>query len=120
MDLPMWLLGAIIRGTAFGTPLLWGALGEIYAERAGVVNLGMEGMMILGALGAFATAQITGSPVLGLLVAGAIGGPAPRGRLDRTAGQPVRLRAGAHDVRAGLGRRLGTRVGRGAVGTFAV
>ena len=76
MDLPAWMLGALIRGTAFGTPLLWGALGEIYAERAGVVNLGVEGMMILGAFGAFATTQITGSPVLGLVVAGAIGGAA--------------------------------------------
>jgi simple sugar transport system permease protein len=76
MDFSTWMLGALIRGTAFGTPLLWGALGEIYAERAGVVNLGVEGMMILGALGAFATAQVTGSPVLGLVVAGAIGGAA--------------------------------------------
>src|SRR2546428_10886958 len=59
---------------ALGTPLLWGALGEIYAERAGVVNLGVEGMMILGAFFAFAAAQATGHPGLGLLVAAVIGG----------------------------------------------
>src|SRR2546427_3909256 len=61
---------------ALGTPLLWGALGEIYAERAGVVNLGVEGMMILGAFFAFAAAQVTGHPGLGLLVAAVIGGMA--------------------------------------------
>ncbi len=70
------ILTTIIRGFAFGTPLLWGSLGEIYAERSGVVNLGMEGMMILGAFFGFATAQTTGSPVLGLLAAAAVGGVA--------------------------------------------
>src|SRR5256885_6630307 len=69
-----WILGVLVRGMALGTPLLWGALGEIYAERAGVVNLGVEGMMILGAFFAFAAAQLTGHPGLGLLVAAVIGG----------------------------------------------
>ena len=40
----------LARALAFSTPLLWAALGEIVVERAGVVNLGVEGMMILGAL----------------------------------------------------------------------
>lgn len=71
-----WILGALFRGVAFGTPLLWGALGEIYAERSGVVNLGVEGMMILGAFSAFAAAQTIGSPFLGLLAAGIVGGVA--------------------------------------------
>ncbi len=71
-----WVVGVLIRGFAFGTPLLWGALGEIYAERAGVVNLGVEGMMILGAFFAFATAQATGYPLLGLLASAVIGGAA--------------------------------------------
>lgn len=70
------ILTTIIRALAFGTPLLWGSLGEIYAERSGVVNLGMEGMMILGAFFAFATAQTTGSPIAGLLAAAAVGGVA--------------------------------------------
>jgi ABC-type uncharacterized transport system permease subunit len=71
-----WVLSVLARGMAFGTPLLWGALGEIYAERAGVVNLGVEGMMVLGAFVAFATAQITGHPVLGLVAAAGAGGVA--------------------------------------------
>ena len=71
-----WLIDVLIRGVAFGTPLLWGALGEIYAERAGIVNLGVEGMMILGAFFAFAVAQVSGHPVLGLAVAAVIGGSA--------------------------------------------
>src|SRR2546425_2199165 len=71
-----WILGVLVRGMALGTPLLWGALGEIYAERAGVVNLGVEGMMILGAFFAFAAAQLTGHPGFGLLAAALIGGMA--------------------------------------------
>jgi ABC-type uncharacterized transport system permease subunit len=66
----------ILRALAFGTPLLWAALGEIVAERSGVVNLGVEGMMILGAFFAFATAQVTGEPLLGLVVACLVGGAA--------------------------------------------
>ncbi len=69
-----WVLTAIIRALAVGTPLLWAALGEIYAERSGVINLGVEGMMILGALFAFAVAHTTGLPAAGLLAAAAIGG----------------------------------------------
>jgi len=66
----------ILRALAFGTPLLWAALGEIVAERSGVVNLGVEGMMILGAFFAFATAQVTGEPLWGLAVACLVGGAA--------------------------------------------
>lgn len=69
-----WILNTIVRGLALGTPLLWAALGEVYAERSGVVNLGVEGMMILGAFAAFALAQATGHPYLGLLVAAVVGG----------------------------------------------
>jgi ABC-type uncharacterized transport system permease subunit len=51
------------------TPLLIAALGELVVERSGVLNLGVEGMMIMGAIGGFAGAQITGSPILGLVLA---------------------------------------------------
>lgn len=68
-----WLLNTIIRGLALGTPLVWATLGEVYAERAGVVNLGVEGMMVLGAFAAFAIAQSTGHPYLGLLLAAGAG-----------------------------------------------
>src|SRR3972149_5402161 len=63
-----WVVNTFIRGLALGTPLLWAALGEIYAERSGVVNLGVEGMMILGAFSAFALAQPTANPLPGVLV----------------------------------------------------
>ena len=50
------ILGAVLRALSFGTPLLLASLGAIINERAGVVNLGVEGMMILGALAGFAVA----------------------------------------------------------------
>ena len=51
------------------TPLLLAALGEMVVEKAGVLNLGVEGMMIIGAIAGFATAVETGSPLLGMLAA---------------------------------------------------
>lgn len=51
------------------TPILLAALGELVVERAGVLNLGVEGMMITGAICGFAIAVNTGSPVLGFLAA---------------------------------------------------
>jgi simple sugar transport system permease protein len=71
-----WVLATAIRAMALGTPILWGTLGEIVAERSGVINLGVEGMMILGALAAFVVAQLTGQPAVGLGVAAAVGGAA--------------------------------------------
>ena len=55
------------------TPLLFAAIGELVVEKSGVLNLGVEGMMIFGAIAGFATAVETGSPVMGVL-GGAIGG----------------------------------------------
>lgn len=55
------------------TPILLAALGELVVERAGVLNLGVEGMMITGAICGFAAAVTTGSPALGF-VAAALGG----------------------------------------------
>lgn len=49
------------------TPLIIAGIGELVTERSGVLNLGVEGMMIMGSVGAFATAQMTGSPYAGLL-----------------------------------------------------
>ena len=56
-------------GVASGTVLLFATLGEIFAERSGVMNLGVEGMMLIGAMSAFSIAIATGNPWLGLLVA---------------------------------------------------
>lgn len=55
------------------TPLVIAAIGELVTERAGVLNLGVEGMMIVGAVCAFAATQLTGSPYLGV-IAGVLSG----------------------------------------------
>ncbi|MCB9944115.1 MAG: ABC transporter permease [Geminicoccaceae bacterium] len=55
------------------TPLLLAALGELVTEKAGVLNLGVEGMMIVGAITGFAVAMSTGSATLGILAAAASG-----------------------------------------------
>lgn len=56
-------------GVASGTVLLFATLGEIFAERSGVLNLGLEGMMLIGAMSAFKTAVVTGNPWWGIVVA---------------------------------------------------
>ena len=56
-------------GVASGTVLLFATLGEIFAERSGVLNLGVEGMMLIGAMSAYSVAVATGNPWLGVLVA---------------------------------------------------
>ena len=55
------------------TPILFAALGELVVERAGVLNLGVEGMMITGALAGFAAAYHTGNPFLGFAAAALAG-----------------------------------------------
>jgi simple sugar transport system permease protein len=69
-----WIIATFSRSLAYGTPLLLGTLGEIYTERSGVLNLGVEGMMIMGSYSAFVTAFKTGNPWLGMLVAAIVGG----------------------------------------------
>ena len=58
------------------TPLIFAAIGELVVEKSGVLNLGVEGMMITGAICGFATAVETGSPLSGFAAA-ALGGAAP-------------------------------------------
>lgn len=55
------------------TPFLLAAIGELVAERSGVLNLGVEGMMVVGAVCGFAAAYSTGSTFLGVLAAIAAG-----------------------------------------------
>lgn len=54
----------VIAGSAifYGTPLLFAALGELLAERSGVLNLGVEGMMLIGAVSGFWAVQTVGGP----------------------------------------------------------
>lgn len=56
-------------GVATGTVLLFATIGEIFSERAGILNLGLEGMMLIGAMSAFSATVSTGNSGLGLLVA---------------------------------------------------
>ncbi|MCX2696512.1 MULTISPECIES: ABC transporter permease [Ochrobactrum] len=66
MDLTQAILLTIATAA---TPLLIAALGELVVERSGVLNLGVEGMMLMGAVSGFAAAQFTGSAWLGMLAA---------------------------------------------------
>ena len=56
-------------GLATGTILLFASIGEILAERSGVLNLGVEGMMLMGAMTGFSVSLATGNPWIGLLMA---------------------------------------------------
>ena len=60
---------ALVSILAASTPLLLAATGELVVEKAGVLNLGVEGMMLAGAIAGFATAETTGLTSLGLLAA---------------------------------------------------
>ena len=67
---PALLLASLLVAA---TPILLAAIGELVVERSGVLNLGVEGMMITGAICGFAVSVETGSPALGFLLA-ALGG----------------------------------------------
>jgi len=56
-------------GVASGTVLLFATLGEIFSERSGVLNLGVEGMMLIGAMTGFSVTIATGNPWSGVLAA---------------------------------------------------
>src|SRR5258706_4906726 len=72
--LDVGFFAALIR---IGTPLILATLGELYSERSGVLNLGIEGIMLLGAMVGFTAAYFSGSLWLGVLAAlitGAVAG----------------------------------------------
>ncbi len=70
MEILIPILAAAVRS---GTPILYATLGEIVTEKSGVMNLGLEGLMLLGALSGFAVTSATGSPWLGVAAAFAVG-----------------------------------------------
>jgi len=70
----MNLIIILHAGLATGTILLFAAIGEIYAERSGILNLGVEGMMLLGAMAGFSTSLATGNAWLGVAAAIIAGG----------------------------------------------
>src|SRR5215204_4585718 len=61
-------------GVASGTVLLFATLGEVFAERSGVLNLGVEGMMLIGAMTGFSVTIATGNPWIGVLAAMIVAG----------------------------------------------
>ncbi len=69
------LIPALLTIITAATPLLFAALGELVTEKSGVLNLGIEGMMVMGAIIGFVTVHVTGSATLAIfasLVAGAL------------------------------------------------
>jgi ABC-type uncharacterized transport system permease subunit len=64
------VLGGAIR---ISTPFLFVSLGECVTEKSGRVNLGLEGTLVMGAMGAYGVSYLTGSPWLGVLAAGCLG-----------------------------------------------
>jgi len=72
----IWLLlrGVLAGSILSGTSLLYATLGELIVERAGIVNLGLEGILLIGASTGFAICASTGSPALGVLAAAMAGG----------------------------------------------
>jgi ABC-type uncharacterized transport system permease subunit len=68
------LTEVLTGGVRGGTSILYASLGETVCERAGVVNLGIEGSMLAGALAGYAVAAETGSPWLGVLAGATAGG----------------------------------------------
>jgi simple sugar transport system permease protein len=70
LDLFVALLAAAIQT---GTPILYATLGEIVTERSGIVNLGVEGIMGVGALAGFLVSLWTGSAIAGFLAGGLFG-----------------------------------------------
>jgi ABC-type uncharacterized transport system permease subunit len=68
------LVVVLASAVLYGTPLLFAALGELLAERSGVLNLGVEGMMLVGAVMGFWAVQRTSSLALALVVAAIAGG----------------------------------------------
>jgi general nucleoside transport system permease protein len=70
MDLTLAIIVTVVGAS---TPILIAALGELVVERAGVLNLGVEGMMLIGAIAGFVVQFHTGNPYLALLAGAAAG-----------------------------------------------
>jgi general nucleoside transport system permease protein len=67
------LLGILSTALFSGTSLLYAALGELVGQRAGIVNLGLEGVLLVSAATGFSVTALSGNPYLGILVAAIAG-----------------------------------------------
>ncbi len=72
-DLGVLVVAILQAAVRAGTPILFVCIGEIYAERAGVLNVGLEGMMLVGAIAGFTAGFTAGNPVVGVIVAAIAG-----------------------------------------------
>ena len=68
------ILGVLSSAIFSGTSLLYTTLGEVIGERSGIVNLGLEGVLLVSASSGFAATVISGNPFMGVLVAVIVGG----------------------------------------------
>lgn len=85
------IIGFVAAAIRIATPLTWAALGEVLAERAGVINLSVEGAMLAGCLAAATVASTTGSPWAGVAAAMLAGAPLRRSLRQRRSGPgPIR------------------------------
>lgn len=112
---PVLLLASVMVSA---TPILLAAIGELVVERAGVLNLGVEGMMITGAVTGFVIAVATGSPLMGFL--GAMAGGAALAALFGLLTQVLlsnQVATGLALTLFGLG--LASLLGEGYVGVLA-
>ncbi|HYI70464.1 MAG TPA: ABC transporter permease [Skermanella sp.] len=74
-DLGWWgvVLAVVAGAIRVSTPFLFVSLGELLTEKSGRINLGLEGTLVMGAMSGYAISYLTGSPWLGVLVAGLAG-----------------------------------------------
>lgn len=109
------VVAAILTIITAATPLLFAALGEMVTEKSGVLNLGVEGMMVMGAVMGFTAVHYTGSPAL------AVGAAIASGALMASIFALLVLKFHASQVPTGLaltlfGIGLSALVGQGLVG----
>lgn len=114
MDLN-YIIAILAAGVVAGTPILYASLGEVITERAGILNLGVEGMMLVGAVSAFYVGTFAENKWLGLLVALIAGG------LMALIHAVITISFRASQVASGLaltifGTGLSAYLGRGLVG----
>ena len=104
-----WIVIVLTSAIKMGTPLVFGALGGVISERAGVINLGMEGVMLVGALTAFVVDLKTGSKLTALVAAAMVAG------LVTTLHAVVCISLRANQIASGLALAL---LGSGLSGSF--
>ena len=68
-----FMIAAFITVVGLATPILLAGLGELVVEKSGILNLGVEGMMLVGAISGFGMTVITGNPWVGIIGAAAGG-----------------------------------------------